>query len=118
MYQYPDYLMHHGVKGMKWGVRRAKKQMSKRLGRKESSISDKEALQWKKDVKAGVRTGKINQNKDYASTFYSKADNRKISKKYYKAVGKQITHNSNVATMAYAGLSAGAIAIGVKMLSH
>ena len=22
MYQYPDYLMHYGVKGMKWGVRK------------------------------------------------------------------------------------------------
>ena len=22
MYQYPDYMYHHGVKGMKWGVRR------------------------------------------------------------------------------------------------
>ena len=92
--------------------------MSKRLGRKESSISDKEALQWKKDVKAGVRTGKISQNKDYASTFYSKADNRKISKKYYKAVGKQIIHNSNVASMTYAGLAASAIAIGVKMINR
>lgn len=25
MYQYPYYLMHYGVKGMKWGVRRRKK---------------------------------------------------------------------------------------------
>lgn len=22
LYQYPDYLMHHGVKGMRWGHRR------------------------------------------------------------------------------------------------
>ena len=22
MYQYPDYMYHHGIKGMKWGVRR------------------------------------------------------------------------------------------------
>lgn len=25
MYKYPDYLMHYGIKGMKWGVRRRKK---------------------------------------------------------------------------------------------
>lgn len=22
MYEYPDYLMHHGIKGMRWGIRR------------------------------------------------------------------------------------------------
>lgn len=22
LYQYPDYLMHHGIKGMRWGHRR------------------------------------------------------------------------------------------------
>lgn len=25
MYQYPDYLVHHGVKGMRWGYRRARR---------------------------------------------------------------------------------------------
>ena len=45
MYQYPDYLMHYGVRGMKWGQRRrqriigrSKKQMSKRLNKSESKM--------------------------------------------------------------------------------
>lgn len=30
VYQYPNYLMHHGVKGMKWGVRRARSRVTSR----------------------------------------------------------------------------------------
>lgn len=29
MYQYPNYLMHHGVKGMKWGRRRERRAAKK-----------------------------------------------------------------------------------------
>ena len=37
MYQYPDYLYHFGVKGMKWGVRRAEKKRA----RDKTSIQNK-----------------------------------------------------------------------------
>lgn len=45
MYQYPDYLMHYGIKGMKWGVRHAQKKAA-RKSRKEAyrkASSDRDA---------------------------------------------------------------------------
>ena len=41
MYQYPDYLMHYGVPGMKWGVRKARKNnyFSKAAKKRRSSYS-------------------------------------------------------------------------------
>ena len=112
MYQQPNYLMHHGVKGMRWGYRRARKTMAKRTGRKESSITDKEVMQWKHDVKKGVTTGKISGTSDYASKFYSKYDGREISKKYFKAVDAEIQKRGTVAALGGSAIvTAGVLAL-------
>lgn len=44
MYQYPDYLMHYGIPGMKWGVRKKRtsvgKKTTRRKKRKDSYSTD------------------------------------------------------------------------------
>ena len=44
MYQYPDYLMHHGVPGMKWGVRKARRKI-KKASRLKKKASEERAYQ-------------------------------------------------------------------------
>lgn len=39
MYQYPDYMYHHGVKGMKWGVRKSRVKPSRSKKRETSDRS-------------------------------------------------------------------------------
>mgnify|MGYP003206656971 CR=1 FL=1 len=41
MYRYPDYLMHYGVKGMKWGVRKARRKLNKASRLKEKASKER-----------------------------------------------------------------------------
>ena len=122
MYQYPNYLMHYGVKGMKWGQRRrqrlidrSKKQMSKRLNKSESRISDKEALQWRKDVKAGGAKFDINRNHQVISK--AKSDGRLLTDKYANALNKEVSKRGSIATVAGGAIgTAGAVFLASKGL--
>ncbi len=55
MYQYPNYLMHHGVKGMKWGVRKVKRSASsfnkKRISKYSNDYNETRTLRRKSSKK-------------------------------------------------------------------
>ena len=122
MYQYPDYLMHYGVRGMKWGQRRrqmiinrSKKQMSKRLNKSESRISDKEALQWRKDVKAGG--AKFDTNRNHQVISKAKSDGRLLTGKYANALNKEVSKRGSIAAVASGAIdSAGVVFLASKGL--
>lgn len=58
MYQYPDYLMHYGVKGMRWGVRRAKPVSTKSpKKRSTSSVNQKNKSTTKSNRSKYIKIG-------------------------------------------------------------
>ena len=122
LYQYPDYLMHYGVPGMKWGQRRrqmligqSKKQMSKRLNKSESRISDEEALQWRKDVKAGGAKHTTNRNHQVISK--AKSDGRVLTAKYANALNKEVSKRGSIAAVAGSAIgTAGVMFLATKRL--
>lgn len=90
---------------MKWGVRRrqrlisrSRKQMAKQLNKRESRISDKEALQWRKDVKAGG--AKFDTNRNHQVISKAKSDGRLLTGKYANALNREVNKQGSIAMVA------------------
>lgn len=78
---YPDYLMHYGVKGMKWGVRRARMKEAKSNYRK---ATDKAFSKYERDINSiekGYKRGQTLTKKDQARESKAEADYNKAAAK-------------------------------------
>lgn len=91
-----DELKHHGIKGMKWGVRRSRAQLARLSGRNKDDISDNEAKTFKKDVK---RYSSLTKSPSMRVKTYYKHKNEK-GKTYAEAVVKQSLRNQRIKSIA------------------
>ena len=106
-----DELYHYGVPGMKWGVRRAKNQLSKLTGRDKSKISDDEANRFRKDVKTFKKMNKAERSEIGNATLKSKH-----GKEYADAVIKQAGKEKVKSIIGKtAAIAAGTAAVGIAL---
>ena len=120
MYKYPNYLMHYGVRGMKWGQRRRQFATS-RLNRKakKANLYQRKANAWKMEaikrdasareaakdsspVTYGRKYPQIKQAQDNAKQLQKYADHyAKIANSYIKKAQKKYVVAYDVSTGEY-----------------
>lgn len=88
-YYYPNYLMHHGVKGMRWGVRRTPEKFSNGYRRAKSSF--------------GSATNKAISTKEKVKNFKLTDQQKRTAKKV--AIGAAVVAGVGLAT--YGGIKVG-----------
>lgn len=97
-YDYSDYLMHYGVKGMRWGVRHVDRALARALGKKTSEVSSKELSKLRNDVnqnaKRYIKAYKT-KNKQTIRDYNSDFVNRNAKNKKYGKLVKSITVAEN-----------------------
>lgn len=91
MYDYnysEDYLMHYGVKGMKWGVRRATSQLATSDTRKRFDSAKADYKQAKKDYNKAWDSAQKYTNRHPIGQFVSKKKKAESDRRWNDAIDK------------------------------
>lgn len=88
-------LYHHGIKGMKWGVRRSKKQLGYRsnsissaIARRQNAKVDKSFKKWKENADLRDNAIRLGKEASKAKLNYERNRSDKSAKKAYKSSEK------------------------------
>lgn len=97
MYEYPDYLMHHGVKGMKWGVRKKAVSTGRKVRNKASSLNKKRISSYSKDYRE-TRTLRRKSSKKLSNDELKTLNKRmELEQNYNRLSTSSVNRGMNVA---------------------
>lgn len=126
----PDILMHYGIKGMKWGIRRTEAQLQRARGKLESDANRSEVKRRKATYKnrrtisdddLRKEVSRLELEKKYKNLVDEDVrPGRTAVQKFLKSTGGRVLTSAAIGTMAYAGYLAlgGSDPDGTKMANY